>query len=1153
MGRGASALSFARNVPSCSMGRTVAHTLGHLGRFGGRERLLLEMSWRLRVSCFTRAFSSRQCLHKHTPSSSSDSTDVARLLTSCAAEADVNFCRTTPLPPLLRALQIFESPRAMFTFMHSVRPQARHRVAKNAAVPYICPSITKPHFIARSKSATTPLRPHLRLRRLTRHGPCRAETKSRATEGRDPAAHCGEFVKLLESGQTMSETWLGGLRHHGRHLVSIVEELQATMTDKTSELGILEEQLTKTSALLNEAREQQSKTEAQLERRSQEVHGLKEEMQRLQHDRDADVTTSMERFRELEDALAHAESELRSHSESFQSREGSGPVDVGKLSEIVKQQDAVLQNVSTSLKQAMEEKVKAKEAAQEAKRRADEIERTHKQLQQDQELLAKELSQLQILYAEKELEWTNDVQTIRQEREKLKEESVGLEFALVTKERKLNTLTSSFESMKSNLDETQRRLAELKRECAELKSINVMLEEQLKNRGGTADQHAFMHVKTQLTRFQVRVPVLEAEIDEMTEQRKKIEQQYQSMEKDFARSERKCQQLEQRAATLQGSMEEKSNRLMAWHKEKRTLKAEADRQQREAASLNQQRMALEKEMEKLKAQLQRGEEEKRENQRQYHEELLSIVKHQQEAQRIIVYHQEHKNENRELKTAVNDLTQQLEAKKSEMEQLLNAKTQEIEEIRTQLTEAKDTIKTKEVDILAAQEEYENLKSKLDTLKDSSDASQQERITEIAVLKRELQQSNEGVQTAANEVQNIKKEMAKLQNELSQRQRIISVRDQEILTLKDDARLANERVEALRGQVTSMQTLNREMEVEMAETDNVVTQMNAQLHELKSECEEKQKSIDTLTKTVTDLESKGKQSMDQFSKQIESLEEYSKQQEGLVESFFEEKQALEVKVSDLESQLADETEKVKASQDRYEQSEAECHQLKAQLQQAAMDVETAKESAAEEIKEAAKILAKAESMAESVQENLAEEESSMELNGAASREMELLERIASLEAELQREQESSCAALSLSAKLEAEMVILKQQISDLKEAEQQDKTVPDTTAQNELIAMSKRLSQSLAAEESALSEIQRLRAQLKALEIERSAPSSLDVSSSLHGDERYNHLRRHADRLEEENEKLKKAAHKRNQILAQSRLFIEQYLDGPINSVHDMQS
>lgn len=954
-----------------------------------------------------------------------------------------------------------------------------------------------------------------------------------------------DFERLLDEfyEESAPSSWVNAVQRQGQQVAYLVEELRQIISEKTDQLNNIQTRMNELTALWNEAKDRQFSTQTELEVRTQEVDRLKDEIEQLHRARGEDATASMAKYRELEDALAAVESELKSQSESMVSKDASDPVDAAKISEIVREQDIVFQNLKTALKTACEEQEKAEREAIEARTIAEDMERKQTRFQQDYELLSKELSQLQILYAEKELEWMNDVQLVKDDCNKIKEASIGLEMNLATKDRKLETLESALETLKSESEETSTRLAELRREAAELKSVNQMYESQLKNGLKSPEQQDFAQLKTQLTRLQVRVPILEDEIGAFDEVKKQAEGRYDDLEKEMRSYERKCAQLEQRSTVLQLTLEEKSNRLLAAHKEKKTMKSETEKMKRESATLHQRLAQAEKEYERLRMKLRESEEQRKTLRDRFQEEIVRFAERQQEAQKVILYHQEHKNENHALGATIEQLRSEIESRKQELQQTLDSKAHEIECLNKKLNETEEALKGKEIDLMAAVEDKQKLTLKLEQLKTSSKEAQLGKAAEVADLVKELETEKQAMKAAEMEVQNVKKELVKFQNELAQRQRIISVRDQEIVTLKDDARLANERVEALRGQITSMQTLNREMEDERSEMDGIISNLNARLQEKQGEVETTQKAVKEMEKTISDLDTKGKQSLDQFSRQIESLEAYSKQQEGLVESFFEEKQELQKSFDDLKLQLEEQIRKQEDTQTLYESSQKECIELKAMVEKSQLDLKEAKNAAEAEIEKAQKILTKAEKMAH-------EMDGSPDSKGATQK--ELLKRVRQLEEKLQSERESARRSAKNADELQHQVLTLKEQMVVLEKPKgPTENGTLSSDVEREIGELKKRLSKSLSAEEAALSEIHRLREQLKAVQSNRVVNTG-DVQM-LTSDERLSDLRKHAQRLEAENEKLRKAAFKRNQILAQSRHFIEQYLDRSVNSMKDLQS
>eukprot|EP00210_Caulerpa_lentillifera_P004318 g4121.t1 len=971
-----------------------------------------------------------------------------------------------------------------------------------------------------------------------------------------------EFHKLLNKLQSafssneppedqVSTNWLNDIQSHGRILAKEVENLQTSLSQKSSELTRLKHTLREMKDSLKLAEELQTTKATQLEVKTTEVEMLRNELTELQNQRSEEVNASMERYRELEAALAHVESELESNSEIFQSRDctSASSSDSFRVSEIVQEQDKALQNLKESLKTATEDKQRAVEEAEEARRNIEELVSAKETLEQEQEVLSKELSQLQIQYAESEIGWNSELQSVQDLCAKLKEDTVNLESIVTLRDDRVASLEESFSEVKSQLDKSECKSLELRKEYAKLRQENETLRTQISGSGQDPRREEFAALQVKLTRMEITVPKLEDEIRVLLKKLKTMEADYQSMEKDYHRTEKRCVELEEKTGTLKNLVEEKSNLLVSAHKEKRSLKAEVVQLEHENNNLHSRIQSALKDVNKFKDLSEQSKQDGQKMEEKYQEQISNMAEKYQEAQNVILYHQKNKNENGELQQTINELTAKLNLQQEELQRVQSIRGKELEQIQSRLDSTEEALTAKEAQIMSLETERVDLQNQLSQAKDSAKEQNHTKDSRITELEAKIQELDEVLISGQSSFQELKNEMTKLQNELSTRQRIITARDQEIVTLKDDAESANERVEALRRQISSLQTVNREMETKKLETDSAVSALNDQMKALQNEGHQKDQQITNLNQKVSELETKSKQTIEQFGNQVNSLEEFSKQQEELVETYFNEKQKLESIVGDLRTQLeAQRVEKTEAEK-LVTQTQALCAELQTELEKSHTEMKSVRQSAAQEIAEAERILEKAESVAASVQGSIEEVSATNGTVFTQSKETELRKKISELEFQLRQETESNLESENLTKKLEVKVVDLQEELRRLKESKGADSAKnsdPETDlgVQNELISVSERLSKSMAAEEAAVAEIDRLRAQIRDLEA---------LNRNIDHDGRFAELQRQAMQLRKENESLRNTANKRNQILAQSRHFIEQYLERSVTSLNDFQS
>ncbi|GMH39010.1 hypothetical protein BSKO_06908 [Bryopsis sp. KO-2023] len=1033
------------------------------------------------------------------------------------------------------------------------------------------------------------------LRRLsTRRSAGLSAVKKKKTEDSDSVVDLDKLLDSLPPSKKKSDKgpkWLQDIQQQGRALAQEVDSLRKSVQGKSLEMEKIKKEMKKVKREASETQVLLTACQGELELKAAEVETLKEEVKIANASREADFRSTMERYRELEEALALAQKELEDRP---MEGETGWVVNDGleKLREVMNNQEQVLGDLFQSLESSRLAKAAAEAKTAESEKLLASQENKLMQLQAHHEALEGSLDEAKSALENAEAAWAVEMKEFEARELNLRDE------ALVT-DRKVADLTTALKDSHSAMEvlrfehEQQKELTDtLERRCKKLQAAKEALTLNA-SRKGNLDSTA---LRSKIGSLEDNIKNLKLELATARGQEAGLEQKVRATAEEAASWRSQYKKVQEARRRSQTRLEEKSIQLGTANKEKREAFFQARKTGRQLSVLESEVARLTtrvnkktKEADDLKVELNaaRSNEEKG---------LVNLAKVQQELEHLCEGEAIRVAETTDLRNKVAKMQTKLSKMEDDFDKLEVAKAAEVNSLKEALKKTQEKAEAESKKSAAASEkmkaealkalqektdaQIKEMEGVMDEERKTFEAEKVKLLSKIEDVQGKMKSSEKASEASAAEV----KQLEKIRDELKSK----------VAKLEADGEANKEDKEVIQ----SLKKTSKAKAAELAEATKIVSELTEQTEALQTALkaksdEVKKAKIGLVSDKKLEEVRKGAESL---KVEVKTLQQSLEQEKKLVTTAKEGKASSDAKIVDLTKELKARENDIGQLRTLVQESKEEGNALRESVEQSEAALADFQRQAADEMEAAATLLDKAEKVAMAVKQSITtpsqteppiDEQIGAESSGVDDEARAEYEgHIAELEAALQEQSLVAADATDKADALQVEVQFLVDKMESLQKNQQQSKE-EGKKVQPLIASLQEKLSQALTAESAAKEEVSALKEQLSAKQaagvgkneggggfggkakggrrsggslekkstrrnVGKSQASSgggtngdmeveADVGSGLDGMESSDALSKRVQELEDENARLKRSAAKRNQVLAQSRRFIEQYL------------
>lgn len=905
------------------------------------------------------------------------------------------------------------------------------------------------------------------------------------------------------------------LQKLGREVKQCMKSLENEVEIKTNELTEVKIELELVSRELGETCQLLAACQEELEMTTATVETLREEVQVARGGREDDNKSTLAKYRELEEALALAQVELEDQSINNETI-GSGN-GMGQLRDIVNDQEQVLGDLLVSLEEAESARSTAEQRVNKAEEEASVKANMVVELEERRNTLEGLLEDTKDALKKAEELW-------KLERDQYRSVEVKLKDKLIIAARKLDEKAKVAKDTQTSLEVLQFQYHQKVHlaEMLELKCESLKAECKILSQENGVDLSQDLESQLHIRKLEEEIAVLNSKLSEVDKRDQVWAKKTNIQLKDIEAKDRQVQDLEQVLHEIQTQLCQKSDALSSSQEISRLSTLDAQHKKRQIKDLKKQIARLKhdlevkgKKMGLLSARVE-AQHKLESNSR------IAVAKLQRDLGKKIVNDERQVGDPNELENRVSELHSQLLKQEKAFAEQQDNKERVIAELRSQLLAAQKKQNSPNVVQQPGKNDFRGLDDHEHSNGDPNLLSieNSQLMYKVSALEAELKKSQAIHESLKNQLENVIKSEETAHGEL---EKMVAARSNGAIV---DAYATSPPGETDRG-ATSIDT---------AESDVVISDLKNQLDSLQAQVDGKEVSINKLESALAGEKAHAIKMSKALNQDIQDLSKTLGEQRDSFVALAEGKAAAEMKVKEIEELLQS---KMIELEDAWQAIKQESTVQKRVVDSSEPTLADIRRIAAEELEATAKLLERAEQVALATRESM-ETTQGNSFSSTTPREKqyqnELEVQVANLKTLLEKKSLAASEAIQRSEGLEYEVSKLTSKLAQLQKANQARKNILDDKD-----APSNHLSEVSESNETAQKESQQPQKQLLSHEATRIDSDALGRSVDIKSDE-VHILKAQVEVLEEENVRLKKVAARRNKVLAQSKRFIQQYLD-----------